>query len=105
KNIRALGGIPVLTRVIDALRGVGVGVAVSTDDDEIAEIATAAGAVTLARRAPDLAGDSAGFLELVRDDLPRYADHFGTNNVIFALATAGLVPTQTYTDALAVYEQ
>ncbi len=105
KNIRALGGIPVLVRVIENLRSGGLtNIAVSTDDDETAKIALAAGAITLEKRARHLSDDKTDFLGLVREDVPRYAEYFGTSNVLFSLATAGLVPATIYAEAVRVFD-
>lgn len=104
KNVKTLGGVPVLARVIANLRAGGIdNVAVSSDDAEILAVARAAGAVTLEPRAAELSDSATGFLELVRDDLPRFASHFGTNHVMFALATAALVDGGLYAQAAARY--
>ena len=105
KNIKTLGGVPIIQRVIEQAQNSGVeGVAVSTDDPEIASIAKEAGAETLGYRAPELANSKAGFLELVQNDLPRFVNHFETSHVMFTLATAGLVTSSVFADALAKYK-
>ncbi len=61
KNVRSFGGVPAIARVIDTLlhtRTIGR-IIVSTDDDEIAEIAVAAGAEVPFRRPAELASDDA----------------------------------------------
>lgn len=62
KNIRDFAGQPALTRLIRTLQGSGVfdEVYVSTEDDEIAEVATAAGAAVPFRRPLDLADNMTG---------------------------------------------
>lgn len=62
KNIKPFRGTPLIARVVDTLVGSGLfeRVVVSTDDDEIAEIAEAAGAQVPFRRPPELSGDHAG---------------------------------------------
>lgn len=59
KNVRPIGGVPLVTRAVRSLLAAGVPlVVVSTDDDEIAQVATAAGA-RVVRRPGELAGDQA----------------------------------------------
>ena len=101
KNIRALGDRPVIVHVIDALRALDFisAVYVSTDDPRIQEVAERAGAKCLDLRLPELSNDKAGFAELIHHDIPRFADHGGDREVLFALATAALVPTSIYADA------
>ena len=108
KNIRHLAGKPILGRVIEALRDLSFinAVHVSTDDDEIAEVATSFGATCLAPRSPDLADSQSGFTDLIRNDIPRYVEaNDGDSEVLFVLATAALVPPSIYEDAWKVYEK
>ena len=74
KNIRPLNGKPVIARVIESLRPLEFlsAIYVSTDDPEIAEVAQASGAKYLKARAPELSNDKAGFMDLIRDDLPHF---------------------------------
>ncbi|MEJ0037609.1 MAG: pseudaminic acid cytidylyltransferase [Gammaproteobacteria bacterium] len=59
KNIRAFAGVPLLARTIDLLRSAGVfdRIIVSTDDEEIVQVALSAGAEVPFRRPPELSGD------------------------------------------------
>lgn len=107
KNIRKLGGKPVIGHVIETLRRLEFlsQVHVSTDDPEIAAVAEAYGAVCLAPRDPALAADAPGFTDLMRRDIPRYAEaNGGDRDVLFVLATAALVPEAIYRDAFRVFE-
>src|SRR6188768_2007494 len=81
KNIRPLDGIPVIARVIAALKGCSFisAVCVSTDEPRVANVAHDAGAEVLEPRAAKLADDHASFMDLLRDDLPRFFKHFGVN--------------------------
>lgn len=59
KNVRPVAGRPLVARAIDSLLAAGVDlVVVSTNDDEIASISTAAGA-RIVERPAELAGDTA----------------------------------------------
>jgi N-acylneuraminate cytidylyltransferase len=107
KNIRELGGKPIIGHVIETLRRLDfiAAVHVSTDDPEIAAVAESFGAQCLALRDPALAGDGPGFSDLMRRDIPRYSEaQGGDREVLFALATAALVPEETYREAYALYD-
>lgn len=107
KNIRLIGGKPVLAHVIDNLKALSFvsRIHVSTDDPEIAQIAERHGAECLDFRDPRLADSQSGFTDLIRDDIPRYIEaNGGDNEVLFALATAALVPAEIYQDAYADYQ-
>jgi N-acylneuraminate cytidylyltransferase len=106
KNIRRLGGKPVLAHVIDNLKALPFvsRIHVSTDDPEIAVIAEERGAQCLGLRDSRLADSQSGFTDLIRDDIPRYiAANGGDAEVLFVLATAALVPPEIYRDAHEVY--
>jgi pseudaminic acid cytidylyltransferase len=62
KNVRPFRGVPLLQRTLEMLLTADVvdRVVVSTDDDEVAEVALAAGAEVPFRRPPELADDHAG---------------------------------------------
>ena len=68
KNIRPFAGVPMLARTIAILRAAAVfdRIVVSTDDDEIAEIALKAGAEVPFRRPPELANDMAGTVPVIQ---------------------------------------
>jgi CMP-N-acetylneuraminic acid synthetase len=62
KNVRPLGGVPLVTRVgqcVAEVRVIDRGV-VSTDDEEIAEAAVAGGLAAPFRRPPEISGDRIG---------------------------------------------
>lgn len=89
KNVRSLAGVPVIARTLATIIGSEVSdrVVVSTDDDEIAEIAVAAGADVPFRRPAQLADD-----------------HTPTAPVIVhALATLTQLGDRAYDHALVVY--
>ncbi|MEK9969919.1 MAG: hypothetical protein VW600_12345, partial [Ferrovibrio sp.] len=100
-----MDGRPVITHVIDTLKSLDFisKVYVSTDDSAIADIATAAGALCLGPRAAELANDKAGFAELIHQDIPRHVKHCGDGQVLFALATAALVPADIYQQAWQIF--
>lgn len=67
KNIRPFLGIPLLARTVALLREAAVfdRIVVSTDDDEIAQVAMAAGAEVPARRPAELANDAAATIPVI----------------------------------------
>lgn len=107
KNIKALGGKPVLGHTIEQLLKTGgvSGVYVSTEDDEIRRVAEEYGAQCLGPRAPELADDATGFIDLIHGDVPRYAEAAGDREVMFVLATAALVPARVYGAAVETFHR
>src|SRR4051812_1600267 len=108
KNVRPLHGKPVLARVIENLKPLEFlsAIYVSTDDPEIAELAQKIGAKYLKARAPELSNDKAGFMDLIRDDLPNFMTaEGGDDEVLFVLPTAALVPTDIFRNAHVVWTE
>lgn len=103
KNVRPLGGVPVIVRVIRALKACSFihAVCVSTDDAKTAQIAQDAGAVTLDSRAPKLSDDHASFSDLLREDVPRFLSHEQISpehaELCFVLPTAALLSAHILT--------
>jgi N-acylneuraminate cytidylyltransferase len=107
KNIRLLDGQPILLRVIDMLAKVDSlsGICVSTDDPYIHDLVNNQGiAVTLDLRDKLLADDKTTFLELVEGDIPRYADYFHDQDILFTLATSALVAPEQYSFACQLFQ-
>ena len=73
KNIRAFCGKPMIAWPIEAAIASGCfdRVVVSTDDDEIADVARGAGAEARFRRAPDLADDHTPTVPVIADAITR----------------------------------
>jgi pseudaminic acid cytidylyltransferase len=73
KNIKAFAGRPMIAYAIAAARDSGVfdHIVVSTDDDEIADVAVREGAEVPFRRAPALADDHAGTVPVIADAIVR----------------------------------
>ncbi|MGW8482622.1 cytidylyltransferase domain-containing protein [Microbacterium sp. NPDC055903] len=102
KNVRRVGGVPLVERAVrSAAAATAVDlVVVSTDDDEIAGVASAAGARVI-RRPAELSGDTASsesavlhaLDELERDGLP-------PGIVVFVQATSPFVPAAGIDEAV-----
>ena len=67
KNLRPLAGVPLVARVAHLVRDLSFvdRAVVSTDDDEIAAVAEAAGLAAPFRRPPELSGDRIGDLDVL----------------------------------------
>lgn len=79
KNIKPFAGRPLIAYSIDAARGAGAPdshIILSTDDDEIAAVATGLGLPVGYRRPAQLATDTAGSREVILDTMD-YADRCG----------------------------
>ncbi len=98
KNVQRVGGVPLVARAVRAATAAGVDlVVVSTDDAEIAEIATAAGA-RIIRRPAEISGDTATSESAILhalDELEADGERFDV--VAFLQATSPFIPS----DALA----
>ncbi|MFA6091799.1 MAG: hypothetical protein WCU88_02350 [Elusimicrobiota bacterium] len=108
KNVRPLGGRPVLLRVIDALSKVhGLsGIGVSSEDPEILGLAESHGAArTLGPRDISLADDNSTFMDLLRSDAPRFARAFKDDSLLFVVPTAALVQPAHYEEALRLHQE
>lgn len=103
KNIKHLGGKPSIGHVIDNISQLDFidDICVSTDDREIKRVAEHYGAKTLRLRSPELCGDNIGFMQLIREDVPRFIDK--GKEVLFVLATACLVPPHIFREAFQSY--
>ena len=79
KNIKLLGGVPLIAWSIKAARasGVCVDVLVSTDDAEIAEVALANNASILQNRPAELATDTASSVDVALHELALYEQVHG----------------------------
>lgn len=73
KNLKPFCGRPIIQRVVDVALGSGLfdKVVVSTDDEEIAAMAAAAGAEAPFRRSAALSDDHTGTTEVIRDAVER----------------------------------
>jgi pseudaminic acid cytidylyltransferase len=73
KNVRPFAGRPMIAHALAAARDAGVfeRIVVSTDDDEIAEVAVREGAEVPFRRSADLSDDAAATVPVIADALRR----------------------------------
>jgi CMP-N,N'-diacetyllegionaminic acid synthase len=79
KNIRPLGGRPLIAWSIDAVRGLPeiCDILVSTDDEQIAQVARTVGASVPWLRPVDLSGDTAGSVDVSLHALDWYESEYG----------------------------
>ena len=104
KNIKLLGGKPVIAHVIETVKALDFieCVCVSTDSVEIQSVAKMYGAITGELRSGALAGDYVDFITLIRQDLPRFARNH--DDILFVLPTAALVKKINYEEAFDIYK-
>jgi len=105
KNIRPFDGRPIIAYSIDAARDSGLfdRIMVSTDDDEIARVATALGAHVPFLRPPDLSDDHAGTVAVVRHALAWLTNSGAPAKQLCCLyATAPFTTAQDLRDAHAL---
>lgn len=108
KNIRVFAGKPIIAYPIRAALESGCydEVMVSTDDEEIAEVARAHGAQVPFLRSPATSGDSTGTLEVLKEVLGRYRieqqREFELGCLIFA--TAALTTVERLREGLSRIE-
>ncbi|WP_309067389.1 acylneuraminate cytidylyltransferase [Microbacterium sp.] len=106
KNVLPVAGVPLVARAVAAARRSGAvdRVCVSTDDAEIAEVATAAGAEVIHRPA-DIAGDTASSESAIlhaMDDLEGRGVTIST--VVFLQATSPFIPSESIAEAVRLVE-
>ena len=79
KNVRPLLGKPLIAWSVEHALAAGIfeHVVISTDSDEIAGAASAAGAEVFFRRSPELASDTAAKVPVIRDAFMRSEAHYG----------------------------
>lgn len=102
KNLRRVGGIPLVVRAIRAARAAGIPlIVVSTDDDEIALVSAAAGA-RVVRRPAELSGDTASSESAILhalDELDAAGERIDI--VAFLQATSPFLPSDALAAAVA----
>lgn len=104
KNIRAFGGKPLIAYSIDAARASGLfdHVIVTTDDDEIAEIAQSFGAEVPFRRPPELANDHATTVPVIKHAISWALENIGAVDYACCIyATAPFIQVEALTKAYA----
>ncbi|MBU0633191.1 acylneuraminate cytidylyltransferase family protein [bacterium] len=79
KNIKVLNAKPLIAYTIEQAKASGLfeHVVISTDSDEIAEIAKKYGAEVFFKRSAEMASDTAGKLDVIRDAFVRSEEHYG----------------------------
>ena len=107
KNIYEVDGIPMIKHVIENLQNLSFikNIYVSTDSNKIRKIVEELDVKVLGLRDRKLSDDRATFMELIKNDLPRFIDHTNCEEILFALPTAILVPPKVYNDAYRKYKK
>lgn len=108
KNIKYLGDKPIILHVIRYLQSVDriKAIAVSSEDSEILNVVkNEEKVITMAPREKKLASDFSTIKDLIFEDIPRYTSYLGDENVLLASATAALVSSIYYQNAINLFEQ
>lgn len=107
KNIKDFAGRPLIAYTIDVARQIAddAHIILSTDSDEIAEVAEALGLKVEYRRPPELATDCSGSREVVIDAMD-YADSKGVGYdcVVLLQPTAPMRTAEDVAGAMALYD-
>lgn len=102
KNLKKLGGLPLIAWTIRAAleSRVFVDVLVSTDDPEIAEVSKSYGALVLSLRPSRLATDEASSIDVAIHALNQYEDaHFSVDGLMLLQPTSPFRSSNTINDA------
>ena len=78
KNIKKINGKPLIAYTIEQAKASALfeHIVISTDSDDIADIAMQYGAEVFFRRDPEMASDTAGKLEVIKDAFMRSEEHY-----------------------------
>ncbi|MDD3324208.1 MAG: acylneuraminate cytidylyltransferase family protein [Sulfurospirillaceae bacterium] len=78
KNIKELNGKPLIAYTIEQAKASGLfeHIVISTDSDAIADVAKAYGAEVFFKRNPEMASDTAGKLDVIKDAFIRSEEHY-----------------------------
>ena len=79
KNIKLLAGKPLIAYTIEQAKESNLfeHIVISTDSDQIAEISMQFGAEVFFKRSAEMASDTAGKLDVIRDAFARSEEHYG----------------------------
>jgi len=104
KNIKEINGKPLIAYTIEQAKESGLfeHIVVSTDSDNIADIAKKYGAELFFKRSAEMASDNAGKLDVIKDAFIRSEEHYNTtfDYLIDLDATAPLRNVADITNAL-----
>lgn len=107
KNVRDLGGKPLISWSIEVASRIEAicDVLVSTDEEEIAEVARKDGALVPWLRPPELATDSAGSVEVAIHALDHYEREFGrVDGLLLLQPTSPFRSLQQIEKAISLYD-
>jgi len=106
KNIKAINGKPLIGYTIEQAMESGLfeHVVISTDSDDIARISEDFGAEVFFRRSAEMASDTAGKLEVIKDAFVRSEAHFG-EKFDYLMDLDATAPLRNVADIHASFEQ
>jgi len=106
KNIKELCGKPLIAYTIEQAKASNLfeHIVISTDSDEIARIAQEYGAEVFFKRSADMASDTAGKLEVIKDAFVRSEKHYDTK-FEYLIDLDATAPLRNVEDILNSYKQ
>jgi CMP-N,N'-diacetyllegionaminic acid synthase len=80
KNIKELNGKPLIAYTIEQAKSSGLfeHIVISTDSDDIVNVTKEYGAEVFFKRSPEMASDTAGKLDVIKDAFRRSEEYYGT---------------------------
>ena len=99
KNIKNLNGQPLISYTIKQAQEAEIfeHIVISTDSDEIAQISKEYGAEVFFKRSPEMASDTAGKLDVIRDAFLKSEEHFTEQYDYFDVIFVSTEETTFYT--------
>jgi CMP-N,N'-diacetyllegionaminic acid synthase len=106
KNIKLLNGKPLIAYTIEQAQNSGLfeHIVISTDSNEIATIAMKYGAEVFFKRSAEMASDTAGKLDVIRDAFMRSEEHYG-KKYDFLIDLDATSPLRSIQDIIDSYQQ
>ncbi len=105
KNIKTLDNKPLITYVIHVAKKLDFisDIFVSTDSKDIQKICNKLKVSTLGLRKKNLSDDKSTFMDLIKYDIPRFADYSNDKEILFILPTAILITPKLINEAYSIY--
>lgn len=106
KNIKKLNGKPLIAYTIEQAKASNLfqHIVVSTDSDEIAEIAIQYGAEVFFKRSAEMASDTAGKLDVIKDAFIRSEEHYN-KTFEYLIDLDATAPLRSVEDIIGSFEQ
>lgn len=106
KNIKFINGLPLIAYTIEQAKKTGLfeHIVISTDSDEIASTAVKYGAEVFFKRSDEMASDTAGKLDVIRDAFVRSETYYG-KQYEYLIDLDATAPLRSVQDIIKSYRQ